>query len=340
MSDKIENVVRTREIYNFYFDRYESVPVQGIVTMDGHITVAVSLDARQQYTRFSFDDFICIVDVVSLRYKKRLDTFHIKLDFPEFVCYFKDVFQFNWYTYFVTIQKKNLKSTNYVSKLISLNQNDTNFDSYTDIILSCIFDDIEYNLIQKAVLIDAPSSFGILNNDRIFVGAFSRGNDPTNPTGNTAICVSKISDIFQDILNAKESFESLAKGKHASFCAKLISSGFMEYFKLLCGSGNYSHKMTATYLHQTKTGHVSALDGTSIGRDYIVLIAGLSTGSLIQITMKSLKSPMELFSTTEVKTPIHKVHIQDEDTIYVLGSHHVNLIFYFSIFNLNMSCNV
>jgi hypothetical protein len=69
----------------------------------------------------------------------------------------------------------------------------------------------------------------------------------------------------------------------------MISSGFMEYFKLLCGSGNYSHKMTATYLHQTKTGHVTALDGTSIGRDYIVLIAGLSTGSLIQVCLLLFK---------------------------------------------------
>jgi hypothetical protein len=49
----------------------------------------------------------------------------------------------------------------------------------------------------------------------------------------------------------------------------------------------------------------------------------------LQITMKSLKSPMELLNTTEVKTPILKVHIQDEDTIYVLGSHNVSLIFYF-----------
>ncbi|XP_060574587.1 uncharacterized protein LOC132732213 [Ruditapes philippinarum] len=86
--------------------------------------------------------------------------------------------------------------------------------------------------------------------------------------------------------------------------------------------------MTATYLHQTKTGHVTALDGTSIG-DTIVLIAGLSTGSLIQITMKSLKSTMEVLGTTTgINTPIVNVHIQDEDTLYVLGSQHVYVYLY------------
>jgi hypothetical protein len=51
--------------------------------------------------------------------------------------------------------------------------------------------------------------------------------------------------------------------------------------------------------------------------------------------MTSLDSPMEVFTTAEVRSPIRRVHIQDDDTLYVLGSQnvHINLkpsFFYFS----------
>jgi hypothetical protein len=73
-----------------------------------------------------------------------------------------------------------------------------------------VYDGVEYNLIQEAAVIKAPDSFGLGSDDSVFVGAFTRGDDPTKPSGSTAICVSKISVIKQDILEAKK--------KHALSC--------------------------------------------------------------------------------------------------------------------------
>ena len=218
-SDNIGTVLRTssgiRSPMKVSTD--SSRPAQAIVMGDGNVMFAVSfgdgINVKQSLFRFwtynyaiSTRNMIDFDPVSNIYGTKSLNVDIVKEHLPEYIIYFKSVFQFNWFTYFVTNQKRYVKSKDYVSKLVSLCQNDTDFKSYADIFLKCVHNGVTYNLIQEAIIIEAPETFGLLSNDTVFVGAFTRGNDPTNTSGNTAICVSKISDISLDILKAKHKY--------------------------------------------------------------------------------------------------------------------------------------
>lgn len=105
------------------------------------------------------------------------------------------------YAYFVTVQKKShlpgQDETGYISRLARTCITDANYDSYTEITLSCDGRRGSYNLVQDAKLAsagaDLAASMDILPGDPILVATFapSKGHTATAQQG-AAVCIYSI----------------------------------------------------------------------------------------------------------------------------------------------------
>lgn len=107
------------------------------------------------------------------------------------------------YAYFVIVQKKNhlVEEAGYHTRLARICVTDPNYDSYTEVTLTCLAKGgQDYNILRDAKLTEAGvrlgQKLGIRKDDQVLVTAFSPSKEITSDTQNaTAICVYTLKDI-------------------------------------------------------------------------------------------------------------------------------------------------
>ena len=123
----------------------------------------------------------------------------------DYLAYFQAGFQHNGFIYFFTNQKFKVGASTYSSKIIRVCENDTSFVSYTDILLKCEKDGIDYNLVQDVSVFE-PGQGTLNNKKKIMAATFTTGFNPEHPEKFSAICLYRVEDIDRIIMEAKQSF--------------------------------------------------------------------------------------------------------------------------------------
>uniref|UniRef100_T1H2W5 Sema domain-containing protein n=1 Tax=Megaselia scalaris TaxID=36166 RepID=T1H2W5_MEGSC len=112
------------------------------------------------------------------------------------------------FSYFLTTQMKHnhpTTSREYISKLVRICHEDSNYYSYTEIPVDCISGGTKYNLVQAAFLgkpgQDLAENLSITEQDHVLYAVFSEGS------GKTALCVYSLKSIRRKFMqNIKACF--------------------------------------------------------------------------------------------------------------------------------------
>lgn len=110
--------------------------------------------------------------------------------------YFRQIFSYNGFTYFLTVQEESLDSRDHVTRLRRICQHDTRMYSYAEIPLQCNVNGENYNAVQSAylgkpgnTLAEALDVRGNPNGDVLFVVFSKTGYRTHNPLAPSALCV-------------------------------------------------------------------------------------------------------------------------------------------------------
>ncbi|XP_060592209.1 plexin-A4-like [Ruditapes philippinarum] len=262
----------------------------------------------------------------------------------EYLIYYKVCFQHDGMSYFVTNQKSEVGSSNYVTKLVRICQDDQGFYSYTDIVLNCNHFGVTYNLIQDVVLIDSEQYFGN-NIGKMFIAVFTRGNNPEQPSGDSVVCVTEIQKLNDALDFAQWSYISSCNGpgnesirylhayKKAGVCQNenKTSEKVLTHDDLVCGTtqtysnaiGNDPVNIQAYFFTSEVSGILTTLAGATYENKPIILF-GTSTGILIQTVLWKNFSIIENYKlTVDPGHEIKKIYATGEETIYVMSSERV-----------------
>lgn len=173
-------------------------PVASMLIGNGNFSIAVTYGNGLEQIEYSglqtYKFAISTRRFSDLVYTKRLRH---KID-KDYIIYYKKSFQHNGFSYFVTNQKKEFSnaSSEYESKIVRICQNDKEYSSYTDIVITC---ENEYNLIQDVVLISKRGTPYI-------IGIFTQGEDPETASGKSVICGGRLDDIDDEIIETKKDY--------------------------------------------------------------------------------------------------------------------------------------
>ena len=146
---------------------------------------------------------------INLRLSLSTSSLSTKYRTPEeYLVYFKGGFHQSKYVYFVTNQKLKVGNFSYTSKLIRLCQNDSNFQSYTDIILECKDGDKAYNLIQDISIFEPGAKLrdNLTSTGAVLAATVASGSDPEHPQQPAAVCLYKLEDIDRNVMIAKRKY--------------------------------------------------------------------------------------------------------------------------------------
>ena len=180
-------------------------PAVGLITAKGEFIIAltfgdgISFSENREFGS-TYEHAISRWELYRFEYYSRstLNLKILKVALHEYLIYYKVCFQHNGMTYFATNQKSEVGSHTYVSKLVKICQNDTDFQSYTDIVINCNRHNITYNLIQDAIIVDSKQYPG-----KVFIGVFTRGENPEQPSGDRVICVTELRKINEAFIKAR-----------------------------------------------------------------------------------------------------------------------------------------
>ncbi|XP_053374104.1 plexin-B-like [Mercenaria mercenaria] len=321
-------------------------PAEGLITSNGYIMMAVTYG--QGITIHIEDNVMTYKYCISTRTtssglvagkQSRLLLYVENLN--DYVIYYRSSFQAEGYSYFLTNQKEFVGSSNYVTKLVRICQNDNYYSSYTDIFVNCEHNGKKYNLLQDAILIDPPS--GQNSSESIFVGAFTQGNDPESPAGDTVLCLTKLEMFNNKIMEAIR--------KHALTCDDQSDENryLPDYKKNRCISeqdfnnayehfvcnrnlpaygyviGNVTVSLTQGYNVGANHGVITALHGTLIGSNNLVLMTGTSEGQVLQLNLQPDSNRLELYNTfdADAGVRIQGIHQYTDDKLFVMSNRKV-----------------
>lgn len=138
------------------------------------------------------------------------------------------------YAYFVIVQKKNhlVEEAGYHTRLARICVTDPNYDSYTEVSLTCLSKGgQDYNILRDAKLTEAGvrlgQKFGIRKDDQVLVTTFSPSKEITSEVQNaTAICVytlKEIEDMFNE--NIHMCFNGTIKDRNLGYISGSILDG-------------------------------------------------------------------------------------------------------------------
>ena len=97
------------------------------------------------------------------------------------------------FSYFMTVQKADTKTDNYVSKIIQICHSDRDYTSYVEMPITCG----DYNLLQAAIVVETPGST-LQVKGAVVLATFSQSEPNSKvPTSRSTICVYTHSDIRQ-----------------------------------------------------------------------------------------------------------------------------------------------
>ncbi len=105
------------------------------------------------------------------------------------------------YSYFLTTQRQNTESQNYISKIVQICQDDPQFRSYVEIPLVCRSSSDIYNLVQSAVLVEPGSDLAnypaTASTESLLIATFSKSQSENSdtPSSMSALCLYKLSDL-------------------------------------------------------------------------------------------------------------------------------------------------
>ena len=182
----------------------------GVTYGPGIYPVSVSgIDAH-----ITYNYYLANYSLLNDNFEKEIDlrlslSTYIKDRTPEeYLVYFKGGFHQSKYVYFVTNQKLKVGNFSYTSKLIRLCQNDVHFQSYTDIILECIYGNKVYNLIQAISIFEPGEELrdNLTSTGTVLAATFASGSDPEHPHQPSAVCLYKLEDIDRNVMIAKRNY--------------------------------------------------------------------------------------------------------------------------------------
>ncbi len=132
-----------------------------------------------------------------------------------FTVNYKDAFDFNGFTYFVTNQLFDISASvdlhsDVISKVNRVCQDISHLDSFAEVVIECkgSTNGDNYNLIQAVHLTtvgsDLANSLSISPNEQVLIGLFAKSVAPTEFTAanQSALCVFKLDDIEMKFLQA------------------------------------------------------------------------------------------------------------------------------------------
>ncbi|XP_072025115.1 plexin-B-like [Amphiura filiformis] len=132
-----------------------------------------------------------------------------------FLVDFKDVFDFNGFTYFVTHQRfdksgqnQDNQYPNILSKISRVCHESTDVDTWAEVVIECTHNGENYNLIQAVHLTtvgsDLAGSLGLPTNEQVLIGLFAKSVDPTDikADNRSALCIFRLNDIEFKFLRA------------------------------------------------------------------------------------------------------------------------------------------
>ncbi|KAF5308525.1 hypothetical protein FQR65_LT06190 [Abscondita terminalis] len=127
-----------------------------------------------------------------------------------FIVTYINGFASDGFSYFLTTQRKNLSSNEYISKLVRICDNDEYYYSYMEVPIECKSSKKNYNLMKAAYVGKVGSklagSLGITTNDEVLFAVFSESelsdnNKPSNSSGFCIYSLKNIRKVFTDNIN-------------------------------------------------------------------------------------------------------------------------------------------
>ncbi|ESO84359.1 hypothetical protein LOTGIDRAFT_132441 [Lottia gigantea] len=147
------------------------------------------------------------------------------------------------FSYVLSIQKANVQTDRYVTKISRICQSDDDYYSYAEVGLSCTMQNTEFNLLQAAYVGKSGTklarSLGIPTTEDVLYTVFSIGDsNSANPSATSAMCVYSLRDIRKKFTeNIQECFSGIGNTGpdhmiQSSKCLKVVSSHFFVIFFL------------------------------------------------------------------------------------------------------------
>uniref|UniRef100_A0A182NZN8 Sema domain-containing protein n=1 Tax=Anopheles epiroticus TaxID=199890 RepID=A0A182NZN8_9DIPT len=137
------------------------------------------------------------------------------------------------YAYFVLVQKKShlADEAGYVTRLARICVNDPNYDSYTEVTITCMVNGTDYNILRDAKLAQAgqklSNDMGIKRDDYLLVAVFSPSKEITDePQNRSAICMYSLKDI-EEVFNENihSCFNGTIKDRNLGYISGTINDG-------------------------------------------------------------------------------------------------------------------
>ncbi|KAK4872260.1 hypothetical protein RN001_016384 [Aquatica leii] len=212
------------------------------------------------------------------------------------------------FSYFLTTQMRHTTSSQFITKLVRVCQDDENYYSYTEIPIDCISEaqgGRKYNLVQAAYVgkagSDLAGDLGITAQDDVLFAVFSESEplQVNKPSDLSALCVYSLKAIRRKfMLNIKTCFNGIGQRgldfispSHPCVSTKLQTIG--EDF---CGldvntplGGDQPMYAVPVLLFNTR---LTAVAATSTG-DFTVVFIGTSTGHLKKVVVESSTTALE-----------------------------------------------
>lgn len=120
----------------------------------------------------------------------------------KYLIYYKAANQFGGYNYFATNQKAFANTNKYVSKLIRICDTtigEIGLVSYTDVIIQCSDNGVDYTLIQDIAFVDE-------GNTTILVATFAKGTNPEEPDAESVLCSTSLQNLNNTFKKAIKEF--------------------------------------------------------------------------------------------------------------------------------------
>lgn len=251
------------------------------------------------------------------------------------------------FSYFLTNQLKHdthSQPREYISKLVRICQEDSNYYSYTEIPIKCGTADngrTLYNIVRAAYLgkpgSELAESMGITVQDDILYAVFSEGTHPDDKEGPSALCVYSLKSIrrrfMQNIRNCFNGSGQRGLG-FISPSMRCIQTKLQTIGEDFCGldvnsplGGELSMEASpALKLHNSTLATAIAATSTSA---YSVVFIGTQQGHLKKVVVDSATHATEYADiAVDEGSPINKDMFFDkkEMYLYVMGAHSVSKI--------------
>jgi plexin A len=137
------------------------------------------------------------------------------------------------YAYFMIVQKKShlLEEAGFNTRIARICVNDPNYDSYTEITISCLVNGVDFNILKDAKIMRAgirlSQQMGIKRDDMVLIAVFSPSKEISSETQNaSAMCVyglKEMEEMFSE--NIHMCFNGTIKDRNLGYISGAINDG-------------------------------------------------------------------------------------------------------------------